>query len=151
MKPLAKTLLLGGGALLAFTAFRKKLAVDGLNVYADEKGLGARMDGITPIISFRIAIQNPSDESAQVRYFSGYVTANGYTIGNVNSFEPVVIRPNATTYMRVEARMSLLGVVSDIFNAISNHAGVSQDMQLRASMNVGGITLPVNLAYKVSF
>lgn len=144
------SLLIGAGALLAFTAFKKKLAVDGLNIYADETGLAARMEGLTPIIRFRIAIQNASNESATVRSLFGSIQANNYTIGNINSFSAVTIRPNATTYMYCEARMSLLGIASDIFNAIKNQSGINQVVKMQATMNIGGVSIPFTLDYNIA-
>lgn len=151
MKPQTKLALFAGGALLAFSAFKKKLAVDGLNIFPVSDGLSARMEGATPIIRFRIAIQNPSDESAVVRSMFGYVLANGNTIGNISSFQPATILPNTTTYLFCEARLSLLGIAADVYNAIANKTGISQSIELKASMNVGGVTVPFSIPYKLAF
>jgi hypothetical protein len=140
-------LALAAGAVVAYNAFNKASAAGSLNFYPSG-ARSLRFDGITPVITIGIAIQNPSNQYYSINSFVGNVSANGYLIGNVSSFGKMVVRPNAQTVYPITVRLSLLGVVNDIVNAIQG-SGIQQQLDLSATANVNNFLVPVKLKYQL--
>lgn len=143
----ATAFLAAGGALLALTAFNKKISADALNFYPDR--VGAELEGVTPIINLRLGIQNPAPQGFTLKSFVGNLYANGYTIGNVSSFEQVLIAPHNVSYINLKIRVSLVGMAADLYNSIVNKTGATQEVKLVGNTDVDGILLPVSISYKI--
>jgi len=89
------------------------------------------MDGITPIATFGLMIQNPSSQSFTIKSLAGNISANGFRIGSVSSFIPLTIRPNSQQIYLLNIRLSLIGVVSDIIAAFNGN-GARQVVEFNA-------------------
>lgn len=146
MTGIAKAALVTG-AVIALTALNKVYASGTLNFYpASIKDIS--FDGITPVVTLGLAIQNPSGQSFTINSLVGNVTANGTLIGNVSSFNPVYVRANSQQIYYLNVRMSLLGIVNDIIKAFNGN-GISQELKFSAYANVSNYTIPITITYKV--
>ena len=146
MNILQSTLLIGG-ALVAVNAFQKASAAGTLNFYPDSiKNIA--FDGITPIATIGIMVQNPTGQRYQVRSLVANLTANGFNIGNVSSFAPTYIAPNSQSVYLVNVRLSVIGIVTDIINAF-NGGGIRHEIQFKGFANVDNFVVPINMKYVV--
>lgn len=135
------------GAIIALTALNKAAASGTLNFYpANIKSIG--FDGITPVATLGLAIQNPSTQSFTINSLVGNLTANGILIGNVSSFTPVTVNASSQQVYYLSVRLSLLGIVNDLIKAF-NGGGVSQTIEFKAYANVNNYTIPLTITYKV--
>lgn len=140
-------MLLGIAGIAAAMYFSTKKAVGLLNYYISKVELS--FSGATPILRLTIGIQNPSNETFQINSFVGNLLANGYVIGNVSSFEKLTIGPASLGLYKLTVRLSLIGVVSDIVNAIQQGSGTTQTITFKGAVNASGLLAPVNLQYKI--
>jgi len=139
--------LLIGGAIVEVNAFQKASAAGTLNFYPDSiKNIG--FDGITPVATLGIMVQNPTGQRYQVRSLVAKLIANGFEIGNVSSFTPTYIAPNSQSVYLVNVRLSVLGVVTDIINAF-NGGGFRHEVQFKGWANVDNFVIPLNMTYVV--
>ena len=140
-------LLAGGAGLLLYSLFAKGTALARLTFYP--KGVtGLRFDGITPVLSLALIVQNTSNQNIVLRSFAGDVWANDYYIGNVSTFNAVSIAPNSEVLLTLNLRLSLIGVATDIVNAFLKRSA-SQELVLDATANADKYQLPVKIKYKV--
>lgn len=147
MNNLLKTGLLIGGALVAYNAFAKGSALKTLNFYP-KKVDAIRMDGITPVITFSLAIQNTSNQTMVVNSLAGNLYANSFLIGNVSSYVPVRVKANGETILQLTVRLSLLGIVQDIIRAFNGN-GFQQQLEFDARANIDRYQVPIKISYKV--
>lgn len=105
------------------------------------------MQGLTPIITMGLAIQNPNNQSFTLKNIFGELYANGYLIGNVSVSYPQTIAANSEQIVYIEARMLLISIVNDILNAIKTGTW-SQTLELEATANVDNLVIPLNIKYK---
>ena len=142
-----QTVFLAAGAVLAYSLFKKGSALSTLNFYP--KGVKqVRFDGITPVVTLALAIQNTSGQNMVVRSFAGNLYANGYFLGNASSYTATAIRPNSETIFLINVRMSVIGVVQDIIKAF-NAQGPAQALELDAKANVENYQIPIKIKYKI--
>jgi LEA14-like dessication related protein len=139
--------LLGASAVVAYSLFRKSAALGRLNFYP-EVVRDLQFDGITPVITVGLAAQNTSNQNFDVKSLAGNVYSNSYLVGNVSLFQAVTIPANQQVLLLVNMRMSLLGIVDDIINAIQT-GNTTQKLDLEAYANVDDLQIPVNISYKV--
>ncbi len=140
-------ILVGAGALLLF-ALKKTYSATALNFYPSQI-LSADLDNTTPIIRVRVAIQNPTTDSFIMRSFVANLYANNSLIGNTYSYFEKQIAPLATTFVDISLRLSLIGIATDLYQAIVNHTGFSQQIKLMAHVLVDKILIPATLEYKI--
>lgn len=142
-----ESILLGLGALIAFGLIRKKNALGTLNFYP-ATATDLRFEGMTPILSLGLAVQNTSNQQFTLNSFSGNVYSNNYLVGNVSNFNPVTVAANKQTMVILKIRLSLLGITNDIIRAFQTH-NIQQQLQLQAYVNVDGIQAPLNINYTI--
>lgn len=140
-------LLILAGVAVAAAAFFTHRAVAMLNFAL--KGVAFRWEGAAPVLRFKVSVQNVSNESFQVKSVVGTLRANGFVVGNVSTFTPVVVPPASAAEMEIDVRMSLIGVVSDIVNVIEQGSGPSQELEFTGNVNASGIVQPLELKYKI--
>ncbi len=137
--------LLAGGGFLAYKAYQSKQSAGTLNFYpASLKSLS--FDGITPVLSVGVAVQNPSNQNYQVRAIVGNLYANGNLIGNVSNFTVVNVAAAAQTIYPLQIRLSLLGIVQNIIDAFNGN-GLHVNAELQANANVNGFVVPIKIQY----
>jgi len=143
----AQIALLTGAGFIAYKAFSKTQSAATLNFYpASIKNL--QMDGVTPVLTLNLAIQNPSSQTYTVKAVVGSLYANGFLIGNVGSYvQKTIIGPGQTIYP-LTIRLSLLGIVQDIINAFSG-GGAAQKVELNAYANVDDFNIPIKLLFNI--
>ena len=141
------SVLLTGGAIIAFNAMQKAQASGTLNFYpASVKNI--RFDGITPVVTLGLAIQNPSNQRFTIKSFAGNLYANDILIGNVSSYVNTIVAPNSQTVYDLNIRLSILGIVNDIIEAFQGN-GLRQELELQAWINVDSFVVPVNIKYSI--
>lgn len=106
------------------------------------------MDGITPVITFSLAIQNTSNQTMVVNSLAGNLYANSFLIGNVSSYVPVRVKANGETILQLTVRLSLLGIVQDIIRAFNGN-GFQQQLEFDARANIDRYQVPIKISYKV--
>lgn len=139
--------LLVGGALLAYNAFAKGTALKTLNFYPKSVN-DIQFDGPTPVIKFGLAIQNTSGQKMVLRSLAGNLYANGNLIGNISSYQILNINANSETVLRLNVRLSLLGIVEDIIQAIRG-GGAQVALKFEAMANVDHYQVPIDISYKI--
>lgn len=139
---------IAAGAYVAYKSVIQPASAAGtLNFYpANAKSL--RFDGLTPVITIGIAIQNPSNQTYTIKSLVGNIYANGYLIGNVSSFFQMAIKPTGETVYPITVRLSLIGIVQDIIAAF-NGGGIQQEVELQANANVNNFIFPVKIKYHI--
>lgn len=147
MKVKLAGLLLPIAALIGVTLMAQKRAAGFLNFIF--RGVAFAMDGVYPILRLNIGIQNPSNEQFVVRSLVGQLLCNGDNIGNVSTFQTVVVNPNSEAVLPVFVRLNPISIVSDIITLISGGGGLSQTIRLKATVNVNNMAAPVDITYKI--
>ena len=136
----AALLLLKGGSIV-YNASR-------LNFYVAK--LVPRLQGITPVIDIYIGIQNPTGGTFTIQSVSGKVYVNQNYMGDLSSFTLTTVKPNAQTFFVASVRMSLVGLASEVYNAISEGLStVTFNMKFNGTVNVNGVPVPVALGYRI--
>ncbi len=141
------TVIVGAAALLVY-ALKKTYSATALNFYPSDV-ISASMDGMTPTVRIRIAVQNPTTDNFTMKSFVANVYANDAVIGNVYTYIGKVIEPLSTSFFDVTLRLSLIGIATDVYQAIVNHTGFTQQIKMVAHTLVDSILLPVTLDYKI--
>ena len=143
----AQIALLTGASFIAYKAFSKTQSAATLNFYpASIKNL--QKDGVTPVLTLNLAIQNPSSQAYTVKAVVGSLYANGFLIGNVGSYVQKQVAATAQTIYPLTIRLSLLGIVQDIVNAF-NGGGAAQKVELNAYANVDDFNIPIKLTFNI--
>lgn len=143
----AQIALLTGAGFLAYKAFSKTQSAGTLNFYpASIKNI--QMDGVTPVLTLGLAIQNPSSQTYIIKAVVGSLYANNILIGNVSSYVPKQVIATGQTIYPLNIRLSLLGIVQDILQAFQG-GGVQQRLELNAYANVDDFNIPIKLNYTI--
>lgn len=145
----AKKLVLPGIAVAAWYYLSTKKAIGTLNYFIAGVGLG--FDGMTPILSIKMGIQNPSNAQFTINSFVGNISANGQDVGTLSAFNPIVIPASSQVFYTLYVRMNLVGIVADIVNLLEQKSGIAQTINLKGYVNASGIVAPVDLNYKIAF
>lgn len=142
-----KLVALAAGGLLVYSLLRKGTGISTLNFFP-EKVRSIDFDGLTPVMTIGLGVQNTSNQGFALKSLAGNLYANNYYIGNVSSFSLKTIPPNSQTIIYITARLQLIGIVNDIMNAFENQ-NFSQDIQIKAMANIDTLQVPINLNYKI--
>lgn len=143
---LSKTLL-AAGAVVALSSMQKAAASRNLNFFpSDIKRI--RFEGIVPILTLGITIQNPNNVRMVIRSMVGNISANGIMVGNISTYRDTAINARSQAVMFLDVRLSLIGVVNDIVKAFKP-GGIQQTVVIDAWVNVDNITVPMKMTYKV--
>lgn len=147
MRPIVKTLLIGAGAVVAYSLIRKKAAGGNLVFFAGGVQ-GFAWEGMEPVINISISVQNTSNQSFTIKSFAGNLFSDGFYIGNLSSFVPQTIGPNSQATITLAARLQMISVVNDIIKAIQS-ANFQKTIELKAMANVDNLQIPVNQKFNV--
>jgi hypothetical protein len=139
------TILLAAVGLLAYSLYRKQSALNTLQFYPYSLK-GIKFDGITPVMTMGLAVQNTSNQNFTLNSFAGQLYANTYLIGNVGSFIPQNILANNQSVIYIDVRLSLLNIVSDIISAINNNS-LNQTFELDSTANIDNLQIPVKVKF----
>jgi LEA14-like dessication related protein len=128
--------------LLAYLSLKKAAAAKNFTFLL--KGLSISK---FPKIEVIIGIQNPSNDRFTIESITGEVSINGKTVGNINSFQKIIIAPNQATLMRIELIPSFFGIGQTIMQMIKKRAKGSLLVNLKGVANMAGIQIPLNVNY----
>lgn len=140
--------VLGGAALLLFYLGNLGVVGNVLQYYIQT----VSFQGLT---SGRIVmmVQNPSNTNVTLNSMAGTITANGVQIGNISNFQGGVSIPaNSQQTVTIFVSLSLTGVVSELFSALTQPTGQNQiDFLITGNANInGGIIVPFNIDQTVT-
>lgn len=131
-----------GGALVAlYLLGRARLAK---NVKVIFRGLSFSGGLVRPAINLRFGIQNPTDQTAEVRSIVGTVEANGRTIADVNTFVAVKLGPNTETIIPIKADPAALGIASTVWQYLQSSQREKLSVKFSGTANVDGVNFPIN-------
>jgi LEA14-like dessication related protein len=137
--PVALLLLKGGSVI--YNASR-------LNFYIAK--LVPRLQGITPVIDIYVGVQNPTGGTFTVQSVAGKVYVNENYLGDLSSFTLTTVKPNQQTFFVATLRMSLIGLASEVYNAITEGLStVTFNMKFNGTVNVNSVPVPVALGYRI--
>lgn len=148
-----KVVLIGIASFLGATMFLKILAAKRLNYFVQK--VSFRFEGINPVMSIILGVQNPTRETITVGSIFGNLYINNNFVGTVYGFVPTTISGLSLTSFPISARLSLtglLGEVKDIVTLITNgtfSAILNQVVSFKGSVNAEGLNMPLNFDYKV--
>jgi len=133
--------------ILGYSLYRKSSAIGTLNFFPD-KVRGFEFQGITPVFTVGLGVQNTSNQSFTINSIAGNAFSNGYYVGNISTFTAQTIKPNSQGILALELRLALIGIVNDLINAFQN-GNFQQDLELKLMANVDKLQIPINLKYKI--
>jgi len=113
---------------------------------------GISFEGLTPILSVSLIVQNTSSIGVTLQSIAGNVfTEDGGSstlVGNLSSFLPVHIAPNQQSAININVRMRLLGIVNDIITAYQSR-NYTKVLEFQCSANVDGVQMPFSFKIPV--
>jgi len=146
LKP-TQILLLGGLGILAYSLIRKATAAGNLVFYP--KGIrGLKFEGATPIIELGLGVGNASNQDFTINAMAGNLYTNDTYIGYVSNYNAITIPPRSEAVIPIKIRLSLIGIVSQLVEGISNGTW-TQNLDLQLQANVDNLVQNVGIKYKV--
>lgn len=142
-------LIIGGivAAAALLVGFIGKKAGDTARLRFNFSGVSLKFDGIRPILNLKFALGNPSTSSYTVQALAGDVYLNGSNIGQVQSYDPVIINPLGITNVTLTLKLSLLGAIEQINKVINKE--IAGKVEFRGAVTVAGVSIPVNVSQNI--
>lgn len=134
-------------AFIAYSLIRRQIGAGTLSFFPDRIN-SLRFDGLSPMLTFSMRVQNTSNQNFQINSFSAAVTSNSYVIGQASFFNSQMIPANSERLLRVDVRLMPLGIVQDLIRAF-NDRNFTFNINIRGFANVSRLQIPVDLNYKV--
>ena len=78
----------------------------------------------------------------------GNLYSNGYLIGNVSSYNINDLKPNSESFINLNVRLFLIGVVQELIDAIKGN-GFTHVINFEGQINLNKFQVPLNLKYTV--
>ncbi len=130
-----------GGAIIAlFLLGRARLAK---NIKVIFRGVSFTGGIVKPAINLRFGIQNPTDQTAEIRSIVGTVTANGKTIADINTFVSVKLAANSEAIIPIEAQPAALGIASTLWQYLQSKQREKLQIMFTGTANVDGVNFPI--------
>lgn len=139
--------VVGLGVLLLFNLANLGVAGNVLQYYIQ----AVNFTGITSG-NIVIVVQNPSNANIQLNSMAGTVSANGTVIGNISNFQGgVAIPANQQVAVTVQVVLSLAGLASNVYAAVTNPTGLNQiAFVISGNANINnGIILPFTITQTI--
>jgi len=140
-------LALSAAGVIIYSLLRKSEGLKRLFFYPSAVR-ALKWDGLTPVLTVGLKVQNTSNQSYQLNSLAGEVYCNKILVGNVGSFVTQVIPPNSERVLEINIRMMLIGILNDIIKAIIEK-NFSQTLEMDAYANIDNLQVPIELTYKV--
>jgi len=94
-----------------------------------------------------LGAQNTSNQSFTIYSIAG----NAYSkegsdlvyVGNISAFQPQVISPNSESILRVNIKLSLIGVANEIIEAVQ-YGDFTKTIVIKATANIDQQQIPIN-------
>lgn len=138
-------LLLGGFTLLYFG---NKAYSAGNLTFFPHRFTGMAFEGITPVATIELIVQNTSNTDFTLNSLSGNVLVQNTLVGNVGNFSPVYIPGNSETVIPLKIRFLLISLVDDIIAAFQT-GHFDKELVFDGTVNANGVQVPLNLTYKI--
>lgn len=142
---MTKPILLVAAGLLVVSLATKAQQIGRLIFFP---GKVRSIDMLNLSMSIELIVQNTNSGSLYIQSFAGNLSSNSYLVGNVSSFQQVMIPGNSQRIMLITVKLQPLGIVNDIINAFQT-GSFTQYLHLNANANVDGVQLPVEMDFKV--
>lgn len=142
----AEKILLPIAAIAVIYLLMAKKAVGTLQYFVNK--IGFDFSGITPIVNLQVGVQNPSNESFQIKSFVGSLTVSGVYVGQVSSFAVVDVPAASQVFYPLQIRVGLIGIISDVSEFLQK-GGESKSVEFTGFVNASGVVLPINLKYSL--
>jgi hypothetical protein len=137
-----RNLLIIGGALVAlYLVGRSRLAT---NVKVLFRGLSFGGGLRRPTVTLRFGVQNPTDQTANVRSIVGQVDANGRTVADVSGFQGIAVGPNTESILSVQAQPAAVGIVQTVADFLRQKERGPVKITFTGTANVDGLNIPLN-------
>jgi LEA14-like dessication related protein len=134
-------LLIAAAGGLAWYFFSRAQTLS--NLIFVPRGIGTVAGGV----SVRLGVQNPTANPIQLNSLAGSLVINGNAVGNVSSFLPVTIAPNAETVLDLTIIPNMFGAASQVLNLIEgNEFNTKLNPSLQGTANVNNIAVPLNIS-----
>lgn len=143
-------LLIGGAAVAAYFLFQggsTAYATSTLNFVPRMPEI--KFDGITPVVNFKMDIQNPTSRRLTLRSIFGNLYINGQYSGAVSGVSQVEILPNAVTPITLQVRLSVLSLGTQLYDVIRGNSPLQATVTFEGTANYEGVPLPLKLSYKI--
>lgn len=101
-----------------------------------------------PKLNIQLSALNPSNQSAKINSIVGELYVNSQFIGDVSSFTPQVILPNAESTVSFQITPSLLSAFSVVKGLIFNK-GKGYKFEFKGNANVDGLVIPIAENYSL--
>jgi len=111
-------------------------------------GMGLSMNGLNPVISMNLVVQNPTNQIFNVAAIVANVALNNEPIGNVAGFTPVTIAAASQANVPLTVTISGLSLISDVVNILNGTAGVSALLHITGTVNANATLLPIDVQYQ---
>lgn len=102
----------------------------------------------SPKLNIHLSALNPSNQSAKINSIVGELYVNDSFIGDVTSFTPQIISPNAESDISFQIKPSLLSGLSLIKNLLVNK-GKGYKFKFKGNANVNGLVIPIDETYSI--
>lgn len=136
--------IIAGAAAIYFLA-KKSLAK---KLQFSFKNLSTSGNFTSPKINIRLLALNPSNQTAKINSIVGELYVNDNFIGDVSSFMPQIIMPNAESEVSFSIKPSLFSAFSTVKNLVINK-GKGYKFEFKGNANVDGLVIPLNQVYSL--
>lgn len=138
-------ILILAGATAIYLLAKKSLAK---KLQFSFKNLSTSGSVTSPKINIRLSALNPSNQTAKINSIVGELYVNNSFIGDVSTFVPQVIAPNAESQVSFVIKPSLLSAFSTVKNLILNK-GKGYKFEFKGNANVDGLVIPLEQTYNL--
>lgn len=132
--------LIGGVVLALYLLGRRRLAG---NIKVLLRGVSFAGGLKRPTFSLRFGLQNPTNQSATLDSLVGQVEANGRTVADVQTFEPVTIAPNRESQLVVTATPAAVGIIQTLVQFVRSKERQPLRVEFIGTANVDGMQIPI--------
>ena len=148
MRANAGQLLIAGTiAFLGYSLIRKQSGAEKLTYYpAGVKNIS--FEGISPVMTLRLAVQNTSNQTFTLNSIAGNVFCDDTLIGNASNFIAQTVNRNSQTIFEIKVKLSPLGIVNEIIQAFQ-YGNFSKELEFEGYANLDNWQVPINLKFKV--
>ena len=98
---------------------------------------------LAPTINVEMAVQNPTNQTINIKSITGSVSVNDKYLANVSAFGDQKVLPNSESVLRLTARPSAVGVFQSVREILMQPIGTSS-ASFQGTANVDGIVVPIS-------
>lgn len=134
-------------AVFGLVAFTQGRAASNLQFFPG-RVTGFSIDGINPIATAELLIQNTSNVEFTINSLAASVYSSGTLIGNISDFTPDIVGPNTQYVYPVTIRFLSLSIIDQLINAFET-GSIKRDLSIEGSVNANGQQWPLKLTYTI--